>query len=247
MNNLFMNELNKIKTTSLIKIVFGLFLLLAVFMAVMPPKGTRMFDYAYGAHIIFMNMCGTASIIFFSPVVVAMVTQEFSQRTVHNILACGVSRKKFYIVKTVCLMVTVLFIYLATIGVFTMVRSLIYGFNPLNYTYPGYGTVVFVYHACVITVIFTEVALFMCFAYLFNRPAAAYLACLGAVFAENFLFLRSDDKIRFAILTLFRMEDYLMDHIVLTTDFLILLIPVFIELILCLALSYVIFQKKDIS
>lgn len=247
MKNLILNELTKIRHITLIKIVFGLFLLMAALMGIFSSEEKDMFDYAYGAHFRFMRMCGTAVLFFFSPIVVSMITQEFSQGTAHNILSRGISRKKYYMVKAICLMGTSFMIYLVTICVNILTRSILYGFNPGHYAYPDYISVVFVYHMCMLIVIFAELALFMCIGYLFNRQAAAYWVCLGVVGVENFIFLRDDDKMGLALQTLVTMDNFLENHTVLTVDFLMLLTPVFVELFLCLALAYYTFQKKDIN
>lgn len=247
MKNLILNEFAKIKHTTLIKIIFGLFLLMAVLIGILPPEEKDMFDYAYGAHFRFLRMCGTAALFFFSPIVVSMITQEFSQGTAHNILSCGISRKKYYMVKAICLMGTSFMIYLVTIGVYALIRSILYGFNPGNYAYPDYVPVVFVYHISILIVIFAELALFMCIGYLFNRQAMAYWVCLGIVGIENFIFLRDDGKMGLALQALVTMDGFLENYTVLTVDFMRLLTPVFAELFLCLALACFIFQKKDIN
>lgn len=247
MKNLVLNEFNKIKHTTMIKVVFGLFLIMALLEGIYPLEGKDVFDYAFGAHFLFLRNNGTLVLFWFSPIAVSMITQEFSQGTAHNILSCGISRKKYYMVKAFSLMVTAAIIYLVTIAVYTLTMSILYGFNPRSHTYPNYVLVIFVYHIYMLIVIFAEMALFMCIGYLFNRPAIAYWVCLGTVNIERFLFPLNDYGMGLSLQTLITMENYIRTRTVLTIDFMILLVTIFLELSLCLALACFIFQKKDIN
>lgn len=248
MKNLFCNELTKIKYSLQVKVVLGLFLFLAVIFGIVPPEGKRMgmFAYAYGFHFQFLASFGRIVLFLFAPVAIAMITQEFSQRTIANLLTRGVGRGNYYFVKTVCLMGTCCFLYLACAGVSTLLKGLLFGWNPQGLHYPDYAPTVFVYHFGVLLTILAEMALFIFISCLADSQPAAYFGCLGVCGAEALLLYRREGGIGLAVQTLANMSRYVETHTVLTWQFAGALALPFLELVLFWGLGYRIFRRKDI-
>lgn len=230
------------------KIVFGILLFWAVTFGIVPAEEKRMgmFAYAYGSHFQFLAGFGRLSLFLFAPVVIAAITQEFSQRTIANPLTCGVDRRRYFFVKAACLMGTAGFLYLASAGLSTLLKSLFYGFNPQNLRYPDYVATIFVYHSGVFLTILAEMALFVFISCLADYQSAAYFGCLGVCGVEAMLLYRSEGRIGLAVQTLANMSRYVETHTVLTPQFAGVLVLPFLELVLFLGLGYLVFRRKDI-
>ncbi len=131
MGRLFINEWIKVKYSKMLWILYGIILVYVILMGGMPTGTMGWGEYGATAPYGYLRNCGTLVMMFLSPMVGIFFTQEFAQGTMHNTLSCGVSRRDYFMVKLVCVLISGYLVYFCSLLVFTGIRCLVAGYRPL--------------------------------------------------------------------------------------------------------------------
>lgn len=247
MGRLFKNELLKMRYFRMLWIVLAGILAFVVLTGCAPAGTVGWGEYGSIASFGYMRSCGTAVMMFLSPIVGIFFTQELKQGTMHNTLSCGVSRRQYFWVKTVCIMAVCLLDYLVSVVIFTGLRTVISGFYPPSGSYPHCGfAVLLAYQLGVCILQFTYITLFMVISILTKKPAIVNLAGIVIWFCEG-LSIDAVPAFRHPISVIITMYDLWEDGKVLTLEFVRQFDHCIIMGIVFLALAYLIFQRRDIN
>ena len=252
MGRLLKNELLKMRYSRMLWIVFTGAIALVALMGCAPAGGISWADYGIMVPFGYMRSCGTMVTMLLSPIVGIFFTQELQQGTMHNTLSCGVSRRKYFWVKTVCIMAVCLLNYLISMVIFTCLRTVISGFYPPPGSYPDcdYGvTTLLLYQLGICIMQFTYITFFMVISVLTKKPAIVNLAGIVIWFCEGVLLISMDllPAFRNPDSVMIAMYDLWQDGKALTSEFVRQFDHCLILGIVFLVLSYIIFQRKDIN
>lgn len=249
MKRLFVNEWVKMKYSKLLWILLGGILALMLLMGIgtqgAPDKG---YWYVGGtASFEYMRTCGSIVILLLAPMVGIFFTQELQQGTMHNTLSCGVSRSRYFAVKTICILASGLVFYLSSLLLYVGVRTLCVGFAPVPGTYPDMGlavAAVFQLGCCV--QIFTYITCFILVSVLTQKTAFVNLAGLVVWVCESFL-AKSVPSWRGPLGSIIASQALWAQGKVLTAEFLLQSVQCAVMSVVFLALGYLVFMKRDIS
>lgn len=246
MSRLFKNELLKMRYSRMLWVVLAGTLAFVVLSGCAPAGTVGWGEHGMTASFGYMRACGTAVMMFLSPIVGIFFTQELQRGTMHNTLSCGVSRRQYFFVKTICIMVVCLLDYLASVVIFTCLRTVISGFTPSgSYPYCGFA-VLLVYQLGVCILQFANITLYMVVSVLTKKPAIVNLAGIVIWFCEG-ISIDAVPAFRHPMSVMIAMYDLWEDGKTLTLEFVRLFDHCLIMGIVFLALAYLIFQRKDIN
>lgn len=248
MKRLIQNELLRIKYSRRI-FIFLVFSLLFVIMDGSFPVQYRyrMTEYGYMAAIWYLRMTATVVFAFMAPVAAELVTREFRDGTIHNALSCGISRKKYFCVKTSCYFCICTVHLLGSLIVYFILRCIIAGYNPMHFSYPDYGLVNLVYLLGEFIILFAYASLYLLFSFIFRQPAVTYLSGLVVITLEATIINGNTSWYGGPLITEIFMYELLEQEKVLTWEFASHLLPCLGLCILFVGLAYKIFLKKDIN
>lgn len=220
------------------------------FTAVIPrfPGQITTFDYGVMASMRYLNEAGGLVAILMIGIAAGLITQEFNNRTIHNALSCGVSRRKYFFIKTCLYMASCFMIHLVTLLFFTVIRSAIFGFFPPYYRYRNLIIVTIVVHLGDAAVLFAYMSVFLLFAILFRNPAAVIFSGVAYYYLESWVPMI--DSISFygaPFYAIAGISPLVISGRVLSAEFAALTLPCIVTGIVFLSLAYLIFMKKDIN
>ena len=249
MGKLIHNELLKLKYSGSVKIVWGYFLF-AVILAGFMPVEEELLDImgvGYGVSFVLIPFNGAMIFGVLAAMTAGMITQEFSQGTIHNALSCGVSRRQYFAAKIMSLFGMALVTYPVSLIAAVALRSVVFGFNPQALTYPDYLQVNLVYHFSMMTLILIYVSIYILLAYIFKHPAHAFMAGIAELILELIL-IKDNTSLGGPLQAMRVISNSLVEgYDILQLGIMRLLLPGIAMGILSLVLAYMIFMKKDVD
>ena len=249
MGKLIHNELLKLKYSGSVKIVWGYFLFAVILSGVMPVEEELpdIMGVGYGVSFVLIPFNGAMIFGVLAAMTAGMITQEFSQGTIHNALSCGVSRHQYFAAKATGLFGMVLVTYPVSLIAAVALRSVVFGFNPQSLTYSDYLKVNLVYHFSMMALILIYVSIYILLAYIFKRPAHAFMAGIAELMLELIL-IKDKTSLGGPLQAMRVMFNSLAEgHDILQIGVMRLLLPGIAMGILSLVLAYLIFMKKDVD
>lgn len=252
MGKLIYNELLKLKYSGSVKIVWGYFLFAVILAGLMPmddlPGIMRdIIGVGYGVSFVVVPFSGALVFGVFAAMTAGMITQEFSQGTIHNALSRGVSRRRYFAAKVTCLFGVALVTYPVSLIAAVALRSMIFGFNPQSLTYPDYLQVNLVYHFSIMAVILIYVSIYIFLAYICKRPALTFTAGFAELVLELIL-IKDNTSVGGPLQAMRVISNSLVEgYDILQIGVMKLLLPGIAMGILSLVLAYLVFMKKDVN
>lgn len=250
MGRLFKNELLKLKYSRTIWISMGAIAGMVILLACMPASlmGSDIMQvYGYTVAFTYMRNAGTFSIVVLAPIAAELFTKEFNQRTIHNILSCGVSRRKYFVVKMVCFFMMGLLSFLMALALLVIITTVRYRFFRLSYKILNYVLVNLVYHSCAFFVICTYMAFYIFVAVAFRKNAViVYLSGVIAVMGE-FTLMDLIPNYKGILPVVLDMYELLEKRRVLTPEFIKLMISPAAMFVIFMLLAYALFLKRDVN
>lgn len=249
MGRLFRNELLKIRYNKTIWLFWGVS---AAFVAQLgmlnSERDLAMNLCGYTSALAYMRIAGTFVVMFLAPVAGVVFTQELQSGTMHNTLSCGVSRLQYFAVKTVCVYVADLVIFLFCLGEYVCIRTVAAGWKPrdYSYTYPDFGLVNLAYHGGTCLLLCVYIALFILVAVSVKKPALVYLSGAVATMGE-FTVMNYIRGYRGVMPVVIDMYDMAIDRTVLTPEFAGLFAQGAVMGIVFLAAAVLVFLRRDID
>ncbi len=249
MGRLFKNELLKICHNKIIWLFWGIS---AAFVALLgmlnSEKDLAMNLYGYTSSLAYMRIAGTFVVMFLAPIAGAVFTTELQSGTMHNTLSCGVSRRRYFAVKAVCVYVTDLLIFLFCLGEFVCCRTIAAGWRPGtgSYAYPELGLAKLVYTGGTCLLLCSYIAFFILIAVSVKRPAVVYLSGAVATMGEFAVmnYVRGYQGVMPAFIDMYEMA---VDRKVLTPAFAGLLVQGTVMGIAFLVGAVLVFLRRDID
>jgi len=249
MKKLFINEWTKIKYSRLLWILFAgiLALVLVMGMGVQGMADRGFWYVGVTSSFEFMSTCASMVMMLLAPVAGIFFTQELQDGTMHNTLSCGISRSQYFAVKAICTIVSGLGIYLATVLLYFLTRTICAGYAPLPGTYPDCGPAIAVVYQlnCCIQVL-TYLTSFLLVSVLAKRTYIVNLAGLVIWSGESILTF-SVSFWKGPLNSILVSHDLWTEGRVFTVDFLRQSLFCLGLSIVFLALSYLVFIKRDIN
>ena len=250
MKRLLQNELLKLRYNRM-SIVFAVLMIgFGAFSAVMPrfPGQITTWDYGVMASMRYLYCVGGFTAFLMTGISAGTITQEFNNRTIHNALSCGVSRKKYFFTKMWLYVAFCFLIHLVTLLLFTVIGGAVFGFFPPDYRYCNLMTVTIVVHLGEAAVLFAYMSVFLLLAILFRNPAVVIFSGVAYYFLENWI--TTIDSVSFygvPSYALARIDSLVLSGHVLSVELVALTLPCIVTGIIFLSLAYFIFMKKDIN
>lgn len=252
MSNLLLNELLKLKKSKTVKVVICIMMVYSLFIALFPGEG-YLYRSGFSAPFLMLICYGSLGFWANAAIVSEQIGGEFKSGTIHNTLSSGMERKKYFIAKVISLYGITAAIYLASAFFLFLCQNLIFGYDPEGLIFSGYWTKVLVYQLGALFVIFGWVSLSVFFSYLLQTAVASFVAMVVASFVELFLSLKflydRDIVIGGPTNTVWVMQRMLLTDTdrILSTDFLITLLPCILLIAASIGGAYYLFQKTDIN
>lgn len=249
MGKLIHNELLKLKYSGSVKIVWGYFLFAVILTGFMPVEEELpdIMGVGYGVSFVLIPFNGAMIFGVLAAMTAGMITQEFSQGTIHNALSCGVSRRQYFAAKATGLFGMALVMYPVSLVAAVALRSVVFGFNPQSLTYSDYLKVNLVYHFSMMALILIYVSIYILLAYIFKRPAYAFMAGIAELMLELIL-IKDNTSLGGPLQAMRVMFNSLAEgHDILQIGIMRLFLPGIAMGILSLVLAYLIFMKKDVD
>lgn len=249
MRRLFKNELIKIYHNKIIWLFWGIS---AVFVALLgmlnSERDLAMNLCGYTASLAYMRIAGTFVVMFLAPVAGAVFTRELQSGTMHNTLSCGVSRRRYFAVKAVCVYGMDLLIFLFCLGEYVCCRTIAAGWLPktYSYSYPDMGLVKLVYTGGTCLLLCVYIAFFILVAVSVKRPALVYFSGAAATMCE-FTVMNYVQGYKGVMPTVIDMYEMAVDRKVLTPEFAGLFLQGALMGIVFLAGAVLIFLRRDID
>ena len=250
MKRLLQNELLKLRYNRM-SIVFAMLMIgFGAFSAVMPrfPGQITTWDYGVMASMRYLYYVGGLTAVLMTGISAGMIAQEFNNRTIHNALSCGVSRKKYFFTKTYLYMAFCFLTHLVTLLLFTVIKGAVFGFFPPYSRYRNLMIVTIVVHLGEAAVLFAYMSVFLLLAILFHNPAVVIFSGVACYYLESWLPVI--DGISFygdPFYAIDGIDPLVMSGRVLSAKFAALTLPCIVTGIVFLSLAYLIFMKKDIN
>lgn len=248
MGKLIHNELLKLKYSGSVKIVCGYFLFVVILAGFIPMDDLPdIMGVGYGVSFVVVPFSGVLIFGVFAAMTAGMITQEFSQGTIHNALSRGVSRRQYFAAKVASLFGVALVTYPVSLIAAVALRSMIFGFNPRSLTYPDYLQVNLVYHFSIMAVILIYVSIYIFLAYIFKRPALTFTAGFAELVLELIL-IKDNTSVGGPLQAMRVIFNSLVEgYDILRIGVMKLLLPGIGMGILSLVLAYLVFMKKDVN
>ena len=259
MKDLLANELLKFRRSRAVKAVFWLYVFSYGTSAL--AKGGRTdsyLNYGFGAPFTAFGIIGTSALWLYAVMAAGMAADEFKQGTIHNALACGVERGKYYRAKICVLLGGSALFYLCSLAVFCIVRIPMLGFGPDTLVFSHYWLAVLVYNLGVIVVIMSNMAFYIFIAYLTKSSVKTFISTFFISILELIIYGRCMDmNVQSEVFTcgpvgtmekMMKLVHTMKDSkVILSADFVRMLLPcVCIEIIFLLA-GYQVFKRSDIN
>lgn len=247
MGRLFKNEWIKLKYSKMLWILYGVILVYVILTGGMPTGTMGWGEYGATAPYGYLRSCGTLVMMFLSPMVGIFFTQEFAQGTMHNTLSCGVSRRDYFMVKLVCVLISGYLVYFCSLLVFTGIRCLVAGYRPSSGICPPCGLrELLVYQAGCCVQEFTYITFFLLVSVISKKTAIVNLVGLVVWWGEAMLSL-SVPAFKGPTSTIISSFELWESGKVLTMEFVKQYGQCAVMSIVFLALAYFIFLKRDIN
>lgn len=250
MKRLLQNELLKLRYNRM-SIVFAVLMVgCGAFTAVIPrfPGQITTFDYGVMASMRYLNEAGGLSAVLMTGIAAGLIAQEFNNKTIHNALSCGVSRRKYFLTKTCLYMASCFLVHLVTLLLYTFIRGAVFGFFPPYYRYRNLMIVTIVVHLGDAAVLFAYMSIFLLFAILFRNPAAVIFSGVAYYYLESWLpMIHGISFYGAPFYAIAGISPLVISGRVLSAEYAVLTLPCIATGIVFLSLAYLIFMKKDIN
>ena len=252
MNKMIRNEWLKLRYNRMV-IIFALVMFgISVIFATVPiHRWDRLvlWDYGIMAGIEFLCNAGGFIAVFMTAIAAGMFTQEYSIRTLHNAISCGVSRRKYILVKISVYIITCFLIQMVNLILYTVMKGIIFGWiSPeYKYSYPHLELVAVVASLGGFAALFAWLSVFALLANLFRSPAAAMFAGVAFYYGENLLYNQNYPLYGDPLYSIIMIRHFLKSGHVLTPEFAALSLPCLVTGGICFSLTYLVFLKKDMN
>ena len=252
MTNLLRNELLKLKRSKSVKILFWYFALYAAFSALFPGEGDSIMQYAFSAPFTAFGSSGASGLFFFAAIAAGVIAEEFSQGTIHNALGCGVERRSYFVAKVCNVMCITAFIYLFSLLIHCVVKNIFFPFAPDGPRYSHYWLKVLVYNLGAVFVLLCSMSVYILFSYLFRKSVITFVVSALVTFLDLIWYAKAAQKgFGGPVSAMWKMTEMIRtgpsSDRLLSTEFLVMLLPSLCIGIISLITAYRLFQRADIN
>lgn len=251
---LFANEFLKIRRSKSVKILFGVFLAFIILSAYAGNyTGSAKMRSGFAGPFLWNGIMGAAGLFAYGALAAGMVAGEFQLGVVQNALGCGVSRRRYFVVKVISVLGISAVLYLLCTCIFTGFLTEVYGFDPERILPSEYRLKVLAFTGAALAVQLSCVSMYICFAYLFRKASATFAASVLATLLETFVSARlikadaiSGNGINGPFTTTFLLSQHFVSDTILTREFALLTLPCIGLMAISLLASYFLFMKRSV-
>lgn len=251
MRALLANEWVKIKHSRWVIGVIIYLMFMTVIEALFPgPQESDFTRSGYGSLFSWNdNLMGMDIYSAFAFLVAGLMGREFDDRTLHNIVGRGIKRKHYFAVKAICLITLSALLYITSLCIFSLLRTMIFGYNPGALSYPGYWPKVLVYNGGALLLVLCYVAVFILLSVLIRRIGPMLVCSILINFIDSSLREGAIADIRLggACWIAVKMRTAFQYDRIMISSFFTMFLPVICVGVVTLLLACFLFQKRDID
>ena len=251
MRALWANEWVKIKHSKWVIGVILYLMFMTVIGALFPGTRENYFTISgYGSLFSWSdNLMGMDIYSAFAFLVAGLMGKEFDNRTLHNIVGRGIKRKHYFAVKAICIIMLSALFYIASLCIFSVLRTMIFGYNPEALSYSDYWSKVLVYNGGALLLVLCYVSVFILLSVLIRRIGPMLVCSILINFIDSSLRegAIADIRIGGACRIAVKMRTAFQYDRILTGPFFTMFLPVICVGVVTLLLACQLFQKRDID
>lgn len=189
MGKLLKVELFKLRKSRTVIIVSIILWGLAAFSAgdIQNGSGEGIRRYGYMAPFLGAFLFSIMSSFCYAVLCCVQVGNEYQYGTIRNELGIGVNRKQYYFAKLLVLCFVNSMYVFGMMAIFTLIRTIEYGFMPSTGTFSLYGLKLLLYVVGILFQIWAYTSVFVMIAFAIKNGAVSSALCIIIVFLESYI------------------------------------------------------------